>query len=123
MSNWIDDVAAVVWAGVGGDYINEALANVLTGKVNPSGKLTETFPPPALEDVPAYNTFSDETCIVYSEGLNVGYRYYNTFDVPVLFPFGFGFSHSKFNYYGLHVSGSNCDLTVSFTIENLSDCD
>lgn len=120
MSPWIDKVDAVIWAGYGGEFINEALAEVLVGKVNPSGKLTETFPV-ALEDVAAMNSYRDEVCLIYSEGLNVGYRYFNTFKKPVLFPFGYGLSYSDFKYSDIKVEGQCCDLTVSFTIENRSD--
>lgn len=122
MSDWIDEVDAVVWAGYGGEYCNQALAEVLTGKVNPSGKLTETFPL-CLEDVPAVNTYQDEACIVYSEGLNVGYRYFDTFNVPVLFPFGFGLSYSKFEYKNLKITQSGDNIDVEFDIQNISDVD
>lgn len=122
MSAWIERVDAVIWAGYGGEYINEALAEVITGRVNPSGKLTETFPL-SLGDVAAMNSHRDETCLVYSEGLNVGYRYFHTFDIPVLFPFGHGLSYSEFIYSDLEISGEGCDFTVAFTIENVSDFD
>ena len=122
MSGWIDEVDAVVWAGYGGEYVNKAVARVLTGKVNPSGKLTETFPL-ALEDVPAENAYSDEAVMLYSEGLNVGYRYFDTFGVPVLFPFGFGLSYSQFSYCNLSVERCGKDVKLGFDIENLSDID
>lgn len=122
MSAWIDKVDAVIWAGYGGEFINEALAEVLVGKVNPSGKITETFPV-SLEDVEAMHSYRDEVCMVYSEGLNVGYRYFNTFKKPVLFPFGYGLSYSEFVYSEMQVEGTGCNLTVSFTIENHSNTD
>lgn len=70
MSNWIDEVSAVIWAGFGGEYASEALSNILIGKVNPCGKLTETFPL-SLEDVPAYNNLHiiskpNYRCIFYN---------------------------------------------------------
>lgn len=122
MSSWIDKADAVIWAGYGGEFINQALAEVIVGKVNPSGKLTETFPV-SLGDVAAMNSYRDEVCLIYSEGLNVGYRYFNTFKKPVLFPFGYGLSYSQFKYSDIKVEGEGCDLTVSFTIENMSDID
>lgn len=122
MSDWIDEVDAVVWAGYGGEFVNKAVAEVLTGKVNPSGKLTETFPL-ALEDVPAENAYFDESVMVYSEGLNVGYRYFDTFGVPVLFPFGFGLSYSRFVYDNLKAERKGETVNVSFDIENISDVD
>jgi len=122
MSGWIDEADAVVWAGYGGEFVNQAVAEVLTGKVNPCGKLTETFPL-SLEDVPAENAYSDEAVMLYSEGLNVGYRYFDTFDVPVLFPFGHGLSYSEFNYANLTVERAGDKVNVGFEIENLSDVD
>lgn len=122
MSNWIDEADAVVWAGYGGEYVNKAVAEVLTGKVNPSGKLTETFPL-TLEDVPSENAYRDDAVMVYSEGLNVGYRYFDTFNVPVLFPFGFGLSYSEFKYDNLSVTKTDNCVKVAFEIENISDTD
>ena len=122
MSDWVDEADAVVWAGYGGEFVNRAVAEVLTGKVNPSGKLTETFPL-SLEDVPSENAYRDEAVMVYSEGLNVGYRYFDSFDVPVLFPFGFGLSYSEFRYGNLTVGKDGENIKVRFEIENVSDMD
>ena len=122
MSDWIDEVDAVVWAGYGGEFVNEAVANVLCGKVNPSGKLTETFPL-SLCDVPAENAYSDSSVMLYSEGLNVGYRYFDTFGIPVLFPFGYGLSYSQFKYDSLSVHKDGQNVKVAFDIENVSDID
>ncbi len=95
---------------------------MLTGKVNPSGKLTETFPL-SLEDVPSENAYRDEAVMLYSEGLNVGYRYFDTFGVPVLFPFGYGLSYSEFEYDNLSVEKDGDSVKVAFDIENVSDTD
>ena len=122
MSDWVDEADAIVWAGYGGEFVNRAVAEVLTGKVNPSGKLTETFPL-SLEDVPSEKAYRDEAVMVYSEGLNVGYRYFDTFDVPVLFPFGFGLSYSEFRYGNLTVGKDGENIKVRFEIENVSDMD
>lgn len=122
MSDWIDEIDAVVWAGYGGEYVNKAVAEILTGKVNPSGKLTETFPL-SIEDVPSENAYADEAVMLYSEGLNVGYRYFDTFGVPVLFPFGYGLSYSEFKYGNLTVEKDGEKVRVAFDIENLSDTD
>lgn len=122
MSNWIDDVQAVVWAGYGGEYVNQAVAEVLTGKVNPSGKLTETFPL-SLGDVPSENAYRDDAVMLYSEGLNVGYRYFDTFNVPVLFAFGHGLSYSEFKYSNLSIKKKDKCVQVCFDIENISDID
>lgn len=122
MSNWIDEVDAIVWAGYGGEYVNKAVVEVLLGKVNPSGKLTETFPL-SLEDVPSEKAYRDEAVMLYSEGLNVGYRYFDTFNVPVLFPFGYGLSYSNFKYDNLSIEQNNQLVNVTFEIENTSEID
>lgn len=122
MASWIDEVDAVLYMGYGGERGHEALANVLVGDVNPSGKLSETFPL-ALEDVPAVKTYRDGSVIVYSEGLNVGYRYFETFNKPVLFPFGYGLSYSEFEYSNLNVEKKDGEYQVSFDIKNISDVD
>ncbi len=122
MSEWIDEVAAVLYVGFPGEKGGEAIANVLTGKVNPSGKLSETFPL-SYEDTPAYNGYSDSKITVYGEGLNTGYRYYDTFGVPVLFPFGFGLSYSQFDYKDIKLKQNGKTVEVGFKIENLSDID
>lgn len=122
MSEWIDEVAAVVYAGFCGERGGEAVANVLTGKVNPSGKLSETFPL-SYEDTPAANGYADSKVTRYEEGLDVGYRYYDTYNVPVLFPFGFGLSYSQFEYKNLSLKTDGEKLEVSYEIENLSDTD
>lgn len=122
MSDWIDEVDAVVWAGYGGQHGNQALAEVLTGKVNPSGKLSETFPL-HLEDVPAENAYMDGTVMVYEERLNVGYRYFDSFGVPVLYPFGYGLSYSSFAYSDLRVEMDADGYQVSFDVTNTSDVD
>ncbi len=122
MSEWIDEVAAVVYVGFPGEMGGEAIANVLTGKVNPSGKLSETFPL-CYEDTPAAHGYLDSTVTRYEEGLDVGYRYYGTYGVPVLFPFGHGLSYSKFEYQNLFLKKSGDELEVNFEIENVSEID
>lgn len=122
MSGWIDEVGAVVWAGYGGERVNRALARILLGEVNPSGKLTETFPI-ALEDVPAYHAKRTAEKVYYSEGRAVGYRYFATEKIPVLFPFGFGLSYSKFQYEDLAVVDKGEMIEAVFAIENLSEVD
>jgi beta-glucosidase len=122
MTNWIDDVKAILWAGYGGENVNQAVSRIITGKVNPSGKLSETFPL-HLEDHPAYHTYLDEAVIRYSEGLDVGYRYFDTYNIPVLFPLGFGLSYSNFEYTNLKVNVENEKVIVTFDITNTSTVD
>ena len=98
MSEWIDGAAAVLEAWMAGQAGGGAIADVLFGKVNPSGKLAETFPL-RLVDTPAQLNFPGENGQVrYGEGIFIGYRYYDAKDVPVLFPFGHGLSYTTFAY-------------------------
>jgi beta-glucosidase len=95
---WLDQVAAVVQAWYPGQECGNAIADVLFGDVNPSGKLPQTFPV-RLEDNPAYINYPGENGTVrYGEGLFVGYRYYEKKRVAPLFPFGFGLSYTTFAY-------------------------
>ena len=96
---WADQVAAILLAYYPGMENGNAVANVLLGKVNPSGKLPVTFPV-RLEDSPAYINASYPGCreVNYGEGIFVGYRYYDKKDVTPLFPFGHGLSYTTFAY-------------------------
>lgn len=113
---------AVVLAGFGGQNVSLAVANVLTGKVNPSGRLTETYVYSA-NDVPAERTWRNECCAVYEEKLNVGYRYFETQKIDVQYPFGFGLSYSNFSYSDLNAEVMAEEVRVSFYIQNISDVD
>ena len=118
-----DELAdAVVLAGFGGQNVPQAVANVLTGKVNPSGRLTETYAY-SIKDIPAEQTYRDEAVMVYEEKLNVGYRYFTTHGVDVLYPFGYGLSYSEFQYSDLKVKKTGDRVTVSVQVENISDTD
>ncbi len=119
VSAWLDKVAAVVWAGYGGERGNEALADILLGKANPSGKLTETFAR-CYEDYPVAHTVRTHVINVYSEGLDVGYRYFDKWEDKVVFPFGFGLSYSSFAYSNLQVEEESEGYRVRFWIENTS---
>lgn len=110
---WMDRVKAVLYMGLPGQAGGEAAANLLTGKVNPSGKLTETWPM-TYQDVPSRDTFGKKTTY-YKEGLYVGYRYYNKAGVPVRFPFGYGLSYTSFAYGDLTVDGRTVQVTVTNT--------
>ena len=96
-----------------------AMADTLVGKLNPSGKLAETWPE-KLEDVPCYADFpSLQRTAQYREGLFVGYRYYDTAGVAVRYPFGHGLSYTQFTYSDLQTDGK----TVSFTLTNTGTAD
>ena len=92
-----------------------AMLDIITGKVNPSGRLNETYPM-RYEDTPAFRYFpSEERNSEYREGLFVGYRYYDTAKVRVLYPFGFGLSYTSFEYSDLTVDGEGAEFTLTNT--------
>jgi beta-glucosidase len=102
MSGWIDDVAAVLEGWMMGQAGGGAIADILFGEVNPSGKLAETFPL-KVADTPAHVNWPGEAGVVrYGEGIFIGYRYYDAKEMPVLFPFGHGLSYTSFalNFFG-----------------------
>lgn len=122
MDAWIGGVAAVLEGWMMGQAGGVSIADVLFGRVNPSGKLAETFPA-RLEDTPAYLNWPGEAGKVhYGEGLFIGYRYYDTKKVPVLFPFGHGLSYTTFTYSNPGVSAQTFKdvdgLTVTVDVTN-----
>lgn len=111
---WADDVPAIIQAWYQGQEAGNALADVLFGLSNPSGKLPSTFPR-RLEDTPAYHNWPGENLrVLYGEGLYVGYRHYDRVKVEPLFPFGHGLSYTTFEYG--RPSLSNKVLTSSASI-------
>ena len=110
---WLDKVKAVLYMGLPGQAGGAAAANLLTGKVNPSGKLTETWPL-TYADVPSRDTFGKKTTH-YKEGLYAGYRYYDTAGKAVRFPFGYGLSYTQFAYSDLKIDGRTVSATVTNT--------
>ena len=103
---WLDKVAGVLQAWYPGQECGNAIADVLFGAVNPSGKLSQTFPM-RLEDNPAYINYPGENGRVhYGEGIFIGYRYYEKKQVAPLFPFGFGLSYTSFAYSNVQVHPS-----------------
>src|SRR5213078_1762663 len=103
---WLSSVAAVLQAWYPGQECGNAIADVLFGDTNPSGKLPQTFPV-RLEDTPTYLDFPGENGkVYYGEGLFVGYRYYDKKRIAPLFPFGFGLSYTTFTYDNLRLSAS-----------------
>lgn len=106
MSEWIHGPAAILEGWMMGQAGGAAIADLLFGKVNPSGKLAETFPL-KLSDTPAYLNYPGENGVVrYGEGLYIGYRYYDAREMPVLFPFGYGLSYTTFTYSNPRVSAT-----------------
>jgi len=122
MSEWIDGTAAVLEAWMMGQAGGGAIADVLYGKVNPSGRLAETYPL-KLVDTPAHINFPGGNGKVrYGEGIFIGYRYYDAKEVPVQFPFGYGMSFTAFAYGNPKVSSATFKdmdgLTVSVDVTN-----
>ena len=125
MSAWIDDVDAVLESWMMGQAGGSAVADVLFGRVNPSGKLAETFPL-KLSDTPSHLNWPGGMGEVrYGEGIFIGYRYYDTKEMPVLFPFGYGLSYTSFEYSNAKVSAKNFKdvdgLTVTVDVKNTGD--
>ncbi|MDR9853473.1 glycoside hydrolase family 3 C-terminal domain-containing protein [Paenibacillus sp. VCA1] len=118
MKEWIDRVPAVVELWLSGQGSGAAIAGVLFGHVNPSGKLSETFPV-KLSDNPSYLTFGDGNHqAVYSEGIFTGYRYYDKKELDPLFPFGHGLSYTTFEYRDLKVTIQGDKAAVECQVHN-----
>ena len=110
---WLTHCRAVVYGALGGQAGAGAVLDVLTGKLNPCGKLAETWAN-RYEDTPAKDNFAGAgRTVQYREGLYVGYRYYQTAGVPVAFPFGHGLSYTSFAYSDLTASADGVTLTVT----------
>ena len=122
---WKDRVSAILEAYLGGQAVGKAEVKVLFGEVNPSGRLSETFPN-RLEDTPCYLTYGKgKDHAEYREGVFVGYRYYTTRDMDVQYPFGYGLSYTTFGYSDLAVDKTGLTdaetLSVSVDVENTGD--
>lgn len=113
------DALMFVWQG--GQETGNAVADVLLGKVSPSGKLTDTIA--AIEDYPSYKYFGNKKYNNYAEDIYVGYRYFNTFARDkIIYPFGFGLSYTKFEITDCKVKqNAETTATVTFTVKNAGD--
>lgn len=119
---WANHVKGIFEMYLGGQNVGTAAYRLIFGKVNPSGKLPETFPV-KLSDNPSYLHFpGDVRRVAYAEGVFVGYRYYDTKQMDVLFPFGHGLSYTNYAYSNLKLSSQNIKdgdiLTVSVDVSN-----
>ena len=114
-TGWASHCQALVWAGLSGQAGAGAVLDVLTGKVNPAGRLAETWPLHCGDNPSCKNFGRDGRTVEYREGLYVGYRYYQTAGVPVAYPFGYGLSYTAFEYSGLHATPEGVTLTVKNT--------
>lgn len=116
MTDWIHGTAAVLESWLMGQAGGSVIADILFGRINPSGKLTETFPL-KLSDTPAHLNFpGEEGTVRYGEGMFIGYRYYDAREIPVLFPFGHGLSYTTFAYSNPRVSATTFKDTDGLTI-------
>ncbi|KAK1756873.1 glycosyl hydrolase family 3 C-terminal domain-containing protein [Echria macrotheca] len=115
---WVDQVGAIVQAWYGGNETGNAIADVLFGDANPSGKLSLSFPK-KLSDNPAFLNFRAEGGrTLYGEDVYVGYRYYEFADREVLFPFGHGLSYTTFSFSELEVKQAGDKIVVGVTVAN-----
>lgn len=116
-----DKAGAVLLMYLGGEGVSEAAAGLISGRENPSGKLPETFPV-RLEDTPCFHNFgAKKRNAHYTESLLVGYRYYDTFNIDVKYPFGHGLSYTKFEYSDIEVKKTGEGAEVSFSIKNVGN--
>lgn len=123
LNPWMSKVAGVLEAWLGGEAGAGAIADILFGAVNPSGKLAVTFPE-RIEDSPGYLNFPGENGKhLYQEGIFVGYRYYEKKKIDPTYPFGYGLSYTEYEYSDLELSSNNITdedtVTVSFKLRNI----
>ena len=123
--DWVDEVDSVLVSWFGGQGMSDALADVLLGNSEPSGRLPTTFPK-RLEDTPAFTSYPGENSqVLYAEGVFVGYRWYDTREIEVAYPFGHGLSYTTFDWSEPNLKkipsrqelleGETVDLTISVT--------
>lgn len=120
-SSWKDKVDAVLLAWLPGQEGGNSVTDVLSGKVNPSGKLTMTIPV-KYEDIPSANNFQGipierPTNVTYTDGIYVGYRYFNTFNVKPAYEFGYGLSYTNFEYSNIKISNKEFDKEIYITVD------
>lgn len=127
MTDWGDEVPAIIEAFYPGEQGGTALANILFGKVNPSGKLPVTFMKkwedhPASKTYPGHKEYAD-----YSEGIFVGYRHFDKYDIEPLYEFGFGLSYTSFEYSNIKLSSEkitqNDTINITLTVKNSGEID
>jgi len=124
MNDWQDNADAILLAWQPGQEAGLAVADVLSGRVNPSGKLATTFPA-KYEDVPSAKNFPGTPAekpaqVLYEEGIYVGYRYYDSFKVKPMYEFGYGLSYTRFDVSNLKLSSATFKdkITVTVTVKN-----
>jgi beta-glucosidase len=121
MADWQDNADAILLAWQPGEEAGNAIADVLSGKVNPSGKLATTFPA-KYADVPSAKNFPGTPAgkpdqVIYEEGIYTGYRYYDSFNVKPQYEFGYGLSYTNFSISGLKLSSANFKDMITATVD------
>ncbi|MGN1201792.1 MAG: glycoside hydrolase family 3 C-terminal domain-containing protein [Eubacterium sp.] len=124
---WVNEVKALLNSGLGGQAGGAAVANILTGAVNPSGKTSETYPL-SFDANPTYGNYpGGPVTSEHRESVYIGYRYYDKANKEVLFPFGYGLSYTTFEYSDIKLSSNDIKdtdtVTVSFKIKNTGNVD
>lgn len=122
---WLSEVKGLLNSGLGGQAAGAAVANILTGKVNPSGKTSETYPV-SFEANPTFGNYpGGPVTSEHKESVYIGYRYYDSANEDVVFPFGFGLSYTTFEYSDIKLSADSIKdtdtLTVSFKVKNTGE--
>ncbi|MBQ1356393.1 MAG: glycoside hydrolase family 3 C-terminal domain-containing protein, partial [Solobacterium sp.] len=118
---WLDQVKGLLYMGLSGCQGGAAAVNLLGGKVNPSGRLAETWPL-KLTDTPCYRYFDDDLHMAeYREAIFSGYRYYTSMQVPVCYPFGYGLSYTAFRYDRMDVRQEDDAVLVTVQLTNTGD--
>jgi Beta-glucosidase-related glycosidases len=119
--DWADQPAALLFGYLGGQAAGSALVDVLMGDVEPGGRLAESFPVAAAQLPSADNFRSHPTQVQYREGLNVGYRFHDSFGVAPRFCFGHGLSYTSFEYSDFQVDGSGTQWELRLTVTNTGE--
>lgn len=123
MNSWLADSKAVLMSWYPGQNGSTAIAEILVGKINPSGKLPISIER-KWEDNPCHDSYyknmqgREYPCTEYTEGIFCGYRGYDKSDIKPLFPFGFGLSYTKFQYSNIKLIKNNSDVIVSLQVKN-----
>lgn len=123
--DWEEYADAILWCGMAGEQVGHAVANIVTGAVNPSGKLTCTWPVDYTpEYIPYFGTFPGSAAYsIYNDDIYVGYRFNTTFNIPSQYEFGYGLSYTDFEYSDFTVSGKTVsadkpEITCTVTVRN-----
>ena len=116
-ASWRDQPDAIICAWQPGEEGGNSMADILTGKVNPSGRLTMTWPI-TVADHPSTEGYADKVATKHHEDIYVGYRYFDTFNKEVAYPFGYGLSYTTFEFSKPKVKASGKNVTVSVTVKN-----